>query len=56
MKDKILIIGGQGQIGKGAYDLRGVWWSEDEIKTFTSGFVEMCFGVRKNKIKIVEKE
>lgn len=39
----------------GAYDKDGDWWCEEDIKSFTNGVIKMCFGIDKEKIKIIER-
>lgn len=39
---------------RGAYDLSGKWWFEEDIETFTGGMIRMCFGKERERIKIIE--
>lgn len=40
---------------RGAYDKDGKWWFEQDIKTFTSGMIKLCFAKNRNKIEIIDK-
>lgn len=41
---------------RGAYDINGDWWYENDIMTFTGGMITMFFKKDRNKIKIIEIE
>ncbi len=45
----------QPEMVRGAYDKDGKWWFEQDIQTFTGGMITLCFGVRRELIKIIER-
>ncbi len=43
-------------IVRGAFDKSGKWWFEEDIQTFTGGMITLCFGKRRENIKIIDRE
>ena len=41
---------------RGAYDMKGEWWCENDIQIFTGGMITMFFGRNREQIKIIERE
>ncbi len=48
------IIYNPDELIRGAYDLNGVWWFEEDIIKFSSFIIKISFNKNRNDIEIVE--